>query len=257
MKKILFLCDIDNTLIHSFRHKTSDDVCVEYIDGKEQGFMTRYTARMLPIINKFIYLVPVTTRSVDQYKRIVWPEGIRPELAVVANGAILLKQGKVDRAWAAAADELVLPYRAEIDSLYLELRSMESYRCKIVDGKYVYIHCYSDEEAQGCAGQYSGHTALNVIRSGRKVYFFPPRLDKGFASVRLKETLKCNYTIAAGDSEIDVPMLELADMALIPDRKLASQISGVEKIYRAYGTVFSDFIMETIYKLIERGISNE
>ncbi len=36
-------------------------------------------------------LVPVTTRSVDQYRRIRWPGSREPDLAVTTNGAILLE----------------------------------------------------------------------------------------------------------------------------------------------------------------------
>ena len=39
----LFLSDLDNTLLYSYKHRATDDVCIEYNKGKEQGFMTSYS----------------------------------------------------------------------------------------------------------------------------------------------------------------------------------------------------------------------
>ena len=35
---ILFASDLDNTLLFSHQHAQAGDVCVEYLDGKAQGF---------------------------------------------------------------------------------------------------------------------------------------------------------------------------------------------------------------------------
>ena len=37
MGKMLFASDLDNTLLFSRRHSRPGDVCVEMLDGKEQG----------------------------------------------------------------------------------------------------------------------------------------------------------------------------------------------------------------------------
>lgn len=40
---ILFASDLDNTLLYSYRHKQANNICVEKIVEKEQGFMPPYT----------------------------------------------------------------------------------------------------------------------------------------------------------------------------------------------------------------------
>jgi hypothetical protein len=97
MEKILFACDLDNTLIHSWRHRKSGDVCIEHIGEKEQGYMSPKAAELYRSLPENILLVPVTTRSVDQYRRIEWPGNREPELAVTTNGAILLGRKDVLR----------------------------------------------------------------------------------------------------------------------------------------------------------------
>ena len=75
MKKILFACDLDNTLIHSWKHKREGDICVEWLNGNEQGYIAEDTCEMLRKVMSLVEFVPVTTRSVAQYQRIMWPEG--------------------------------------------------------------------------------------------------------------------------------------------------------------------------------------
>ena len=77
MKRILFASDLDNTLLFSYQYRQAEDKCVEYLDGREQGFFTRRTLELLPLVERKTRFVPVTTRSVAQYQRIRWPE-LRP-----------------------------------------------------------------------------------------------------------------------------------------------------------------------------------
>ena len=66
MNNILFACDLDNTLIHSWKHRKDGDICVEWIDGKEQGYMSEKVCVLLRHVIGKVDFVPVTTRSVAQ-----------------------------------------------------------------------------------------------------------------------------------------------------------------------------------------------
>ena len=99
MKGIVFASDLDNTLLYSRSHKREGDVCVEHIKGEAHGFMTPLAIERLREVSQKVRLIPVTTRSVEQYRRIEWPEGTAPEYAVTTNGAVLLHGGEVDAAW--------------------------------------------------------------------------------------------------------------------------------------------------------------
>ena len=54
-----------------------------------------------------VQLLPVTTRSIEQYRRIQWPEETVPRWALTANGAVLLRDGVMDRDWYAQSREMV------------------------------------------------------------------------------------------------------------------------------------------------------
>lgn len=97
MKKILFACDLDNTLIHSYKKKYADDICVEIYNGNEQSFISARTKNLLKEIAEKIIFVPITTRSVEQYKRIFWFENFSPSFAVTTNGAKFFCNGAEEK----------------------------------------------------------------------------------------------------------------------------------------------------------------
>ena len=73
MRKILLASDLDNTLIHSYKHRRDNDICIELLKGEEQGFMSRRVYDCLSALPDNIELVPLTTRSVEQFERIKLP----------------------------------------------------------------------------------------------------------------------------------------------------------------------------------------
>lgn len=221
MQNILFASDLDNTLLFSWRHRQEGDVCVEWLDGREQGFCTPGSLAMLAKLNRELLFIPVTSRSVEQYRRIAWPAACRPRYAVTTNGGILLAEGEVDRQWLARTRELIEPWQNELRELEIRLTRVPiNKRSRMVDDIYLFAACDKREDAQALGALLKGSTSLDTAVSGRKVYFFPPPLNKGAALGRLKERLRPDKTLCAGDTIIDVPMLAAADLALIPEEGL-------------------------------------
>lgn len=250
MKKILFVSDLDNTLLFSWKKCHPRDLCVEKKDGIEQGFMTEFTYNSLEIINKITTFVPVTSRSINQYRRIQWNDKQLPEYAIVANGGVLLKNGKVDVDWLKESKESVKPYENEMKNLYDIFNSTGGYIiCRIVDDMYFYVHCYDESQAADCITKYKKNSQLEVFLQGTKVYFFPPVINKGIAIERLKEYISNEKIIATGDSSIDLPMLQKADYAIIPRELENSEWNGSNMVNVCNEKNFSNYICEQILKI--------
>lgn len=214
MNDILFASDLDNTLLYSRSHKRTGDLCIEQIKGEAHGFMTSLAVERLREVAQKVRLIPVTTRSVEQYRRIEWPEGTAPEFAVTTNGAVLLKNGEVDAAWRKAQDALIAPAREEIARCHARYAESPSFlRCRIVDDAYLFVYCADGIDAETTAAKCQEETSLCVEPSGRKIYFFPPKLDKGAALCGLRERFSPRKVYAAGDTAIDAPLLLAADCA--------------------------------------------
>ena len=245
MGSILFASDLDNTLLFSHRHRQPGDRCVERLNGAEQSFFTQDTLDLLPQVVRRVHLLPITTRSVEQYLRIQWPEGTVPRWALTANGAVLLRDGEVDRAWYAASQALVRDHREALAAVLDHLtRQGGATSARCVEGVYVYAAYPDTPTAERAARDWCGGSALRAVVSGRKVYFFPPGIDKGTALRRAVERFGLERVIAAGDSVIDVPMLRRADLALIPDTELLPQVPGA----RVCGPDqrFPDFVLSAV-----------
>lgn len=206
--KILFACDLDNTLIHSYKHCRADDICVEIYDGREQSFISPKALDLLKKISARIFFVPVTTRSIEQYRRIFWAENFCPRCAVVANGAFFLDGERQEN----FLREVVAPYEKEL-KLQLAAADEKIFSiARIVDESFLFLKCREDFDAE----KISFDTSLNVQHFRKKIYLFPPRLNKGEALKLLTKKFSPEKIFAAGDSAIDLPMLELADVAFAP-----------------------------------------
>ncbi|MBE6878063.1 MAG: HAD-IIB family hydrolase [Ruminococcaceae bacterium] len=215
--KYLFATDLDNTLIHSYKHKKDNDVCIEIYNGKEQGFCSKKTLKLLEELKEKILIVPVTARSIEQYKRIEWPEHLIPQFAVTSNGANLLINGIAEERWNNEMQEVIKPHISELENLqkYIE-ENFEQCTSRLTDEAFLVSAFENPVSAAEAAKKISDITYLRVDVSMRKVYMFPPELSKGYALERLKERFGCKRIFCAGDSYNDLDMLKKADYTFVP-----------------------------------------
>lgn len=239
--------------MYSYKHKKDGDICIEINKGQKQGFMSPKSHEMLHELLKRNVFVPVTTRSIEQYRRIEWPKGLEPTYAVTTNGAILLKKSEIDDEWLQSSKEAILPYISEIARLHALLSSQSKYiRCRIVDDMYLFAYCKDGVSIEDCAREYAGKTPLHVIASGRKLYCLPPCITKGMAVHKLRNALSPQKVVCAGDSIIDLSMLEEADIALTPNDYLGNLIKGAKVNTCAQGISFSEFALGRALELINQ-----
>ncbi|MBO5287498.1 MAG: HAD hydrolase family protein [Clostridia bacterium] len=247
MKKITLITDLDNTLIYSYKKASLEkDICVEEIHGKPQGFMTQYAYELFAQLYDKVEIVPITTRSVEQYKRIKWQQGKAPRYAICANGGILLENGEINEAWLNETHRQIDKYRAERKRLEELLLKEDLYiRVRQVDDIYLFSYIKEGVDIQKKAKEYKDITPLNVIASGKKLYFFPPIINKGEATRKIKNLLNMGETISAGDSTIDVPMLNETDYRVIPNNYLKEYVKS-EGLIICKDEPLSDLVLRTV-----------
>lgn len=246
MEQILFASDLDNTLMFSYKHAGEGDRCVERLEGREQGFCTQKSLELLARVREKVLFIPVTSRSIEQYRRIQWPAPCAPRYAVTTNGGILLENGAEDPEWSARSRVLAASWREELRSLEARLPQVPiPKRVRMVDGLYLFAACGDGESARSLGDYFE--TSVDVAVSGRKVYFFPPPLNKGEAVRRLQERFRPDRTVCAGDSTIDTPMLRLADVAVVPNEALMEE--GPNRLVHSGPGPFPDFVLESVLNL--------
>ncbi len=205
------------------------DVPAEYKDGVLINLWTGYGAKALPYIKN---IVPVTTRSMEQYKRILFPMGASPRYAITANGGGLLCGGIPDKKWAEWAMGVTnesLPELLEKKKL-LESDPCCDFEIRMVDGLFLFTKSVRPEKTLRRLG---GGMLTQSFYTGKKVYVIPNALNKG-AAARLMERLNIKRdttrVICAGDSLMDIPLLNIADTAIFPDDLPQYEITAPEKL---------------------------
>ncbi len=250
--KILFACDMDNTLIHSYKHWVEGDLCVEVLNGKEQSFISPRTYELLKEVVKQVIFVPLTTRSIEQFNRITWEEDIKPKYAITTNGAMLFDDGVCDNEWSGLSQKHSRDFITDFEILRDKLLKENRFtKCKIVDDRFLYAHFKPEINIDEFKSEYEDCSKTGVHFTGKKMYFIPENICKGTAVSQLKEKLGADLVICAGDSTMDLPMFEFADVAYAPNQALVKNIkkSTKEKVVCCEdGKLFAEFILEDILK---------
>ena len=205
---MLFASDLDNTLIHSYHTAKAGDVCVEVKDNTELSYMSPEAYSLLAEVASKCMFIPITSRSLEQYRRI--DLGVKPEYAIVAHGAILLVNGQVDEEW------MIETRRQISDQLPKLIECALFFDIRYVDGFFVFAKSKCAPRAVELLQSIVDTNKFKVCAAYDKIFIFPTRLNKGEALKRLKKRLRMETVVCAGDSELDVPMLTVADAAIVP-----------------------------------------
>lgn len=223
MKAVLAL-DLDQTLIYSERSagplEGVPTVWVEDYDGAPLSLMTAEAHRLLAELARRHHVVPVTTRTPEQYARVRLP--LSPAAAICCNGGVLLRDGERDRDWddRVAEDLSAVASADEVAALVLTVADEPWVRTvRQVEQLFVYLvaHARDDIPAAwiGETAAWAADLGWTLSVQGRKVYLVPAVLSKGAAAVRVARELG-GPLLAAGDSLLDAALLEVAVVAARP-----------------------------------------
>jgi len=248
---IYFFSDLDNTLVYSHRFPlTGERVAAEYLNGRVQSYMTKKSFDFLSGRDG-LRLIPTTTRTREQYSRLsetFMKFGCR--YALVCNGGILLDNNKADPRWIAGTRMIAeneIPDLREAENLIR--RDFPGHTIHTADGIMLYVRTEEPALTASRLSEALDGTKLNIYYDSRKVYCIPSSINKGAALRRFAAREGISWSVAAGDSIPDVPMLEAADLALLPGG-LSERIVNPQKRICAGPQCFSDFICDELSGLL-------
>ena len=214
---VLVALDLDQTVVFSERSAgvAGPSIVVEHLGGERLSSMTTGAHRQYAALADRHRVVPVTTRTVAQYRRIALP---RPAgHALCANGGVLLVDGRRDEDWDAWTAGL-LADAAPLADVEARLRAVEDEPwvrlVRTAEDLFAYLVAHSRAELpQAWLDELAAALApvgWTVSLQGRKAYAVPAGLSKATAVARLAAALGDDVLLAAGDSLLDRPLLELA-----------------------------------------------
>ncbi len=223
---MIIATDLDRTLIYSrgalaeFGDDPAPFIPVEHHDGVEASWMTPAAARAFAALLEAAVVVPVTTRTPDQWRRVTLP-GPPTRYAVAANGGVLLVDGHPDPDWrAAVSDQLAraAPLAEIWDHAGHVCRAEWTVKLRNAEDLFCYAVLHRSRVPAGFLAEtaaWADARGWRVSLQGRKLYFVPGTLTKSAAIAEIARRTGAGSVLAAGDSLLDADLLEAADRGIV------------------------------------------
>jgi hypothetical protein len=218
--------DLDRTLIYSHRAIVAHGdehralTVVERHDGADASWMTAAAAERFAELHRHAVVVPTTTRTLEQLRRVELP-GPPARYAIAANGGVLLVDGAIDRAWTRAVTRGLAPVAtlAEIwDHAGRVCRPEWTIKLRNAEGLFCYAVLHRSRIPAGFVAetrQWAGERGWEVSLQGRKLYWVPRPLTKSAAVAEVSRRCGGGPVYAAGDSLLDADLLAAADAGIM------------------------------------------
>ncbi len=209
---MVYATDLDRTLIYSRSFVTKENMqyLAMFPDGETNNFMTEKAYDLLKIIKGKIPVIPCTTRSIEQFTRLLQFRDC--EYAICDNGATILHNGKINKQW-----EFVVNKNMEFctrDLLKLQDKIKEQgfvgNTVRFVD---YYFLFFKTNDIIKCGDWLEENIDKNKFYysiSGKKCYIFPKFMTKDNALRYLLDIIGENDLITSGDSQVDFGILNMA-----------------------------------------------
>ncbi len=250
---MIFATDLDNTMIFSHRSITGNKNmfhCVERYQGREITYMTDSAIQKLKFLMNNIFVIPATTRSLAQFNRVQLFQNTK--YAIIDNGGMILHNGMVDPNWDNHVNTILNQYDFEkVYHVFTTLPTLIS-SPKIIDEKFVFAKV-DDVDVCKKILKYKLDTKIwQLSFQGKKVYAIPAEITKGNALKYINEYLLNGNqtTIAAGDSNLDISMLEYSNYGIIPSN---CELEALNKFIKTKtGINSADSILDFVINLTRK-----
>jgi len=247
---MIFASDLDRTLIYSsefVRNEPPESVdIIEYYNGGPISWVSRKMVDMLRTISERATFVPVTTRSIEQYRRVELWNRVSCKYAITTNGANILIDGKPDIEWNQKMHSSIRSQCEHPEKVAERLKTFENrpWMIKVREVEQVFHYFVVDEKRFDASELQNLFADLknwnwDVIFNGRKIYFIPNVLEKVTALKRIMELEDCRSIYSAGDTSLDICMAEISERFYLPGH---GEVKGLDQHY------------SNIFKLEEQGI---
>lgn len=230
VRKTMIASDLDRTLIYSagtLQLPTEDEespnlISVEMLDGRPNSFMTMAASRRLAELSRVAVFVPITTRTMAQYRRVRFPD-VAPSYAITSNGGNILVHGEPDSRWHRSTASAIAACGATLAEVKEQLRSRSQDDWALKRRMGDDLFCYIVVNVQRLPGDFiESWTAWCAARDwrvsvqGRKIYAIPLPLSKERAMTAVADRIGAEWVFAAGDGSLDAGFLVAADAGIRP-----------------------------------------
>jgi len=256
---MIFATDLDRTLIYSSKFLNENNInkvtLIEKNEGKDISYISNMALKKLEEINQYLYVIPVTTRSINQFKRIDTFKYC--EYAVTTNGGTILHYGEILDDWEKNILSILKKYKNKMNDMmsFLNNQSFITRESSLVDEKFIFTKTDNVDECEKVLNKKIDKDVWNFTIQSQKVYVIPKEITKSNAINYLKRRLNEKEVIAAGDGKMDKDLLDCSNIAILPKHGELYTKYNYEKdnlIIVDDGVFSADKIVEKIYEIFLR-----
>ena len=224
MKNVIWFSDLDRTIIHSskFLKESLNPEIVEFNkDKKPISYMEKEALLLLNELSNNLLFIPVTTRSLEQYKRINLK--IKPLYSITSNGGIILKNNEPLKSW----DDFIKNNISNKNYIEIKnkLKSINKYLTReltFIDNVFFFSKINDNNSFE------LNYELDNILKcydwtytiQGNKIYIMPKFISKENAInyILQNELSRDNFIITAGDGKLDYNFVFLPDsnLSIVP-----------------------------------------
>jgi hypothetical protein len=265
--ELIFASDLDQTLIFSEKHINyylKDKVIPAELKNENIiTYMLSETFEKLRILNDKLIMIPTTTRTLEQYERImIFRSSISPRFAVVNHGGSILENGVPSLDWERHIHDKIStgcdPLSDMIDRFKKQLYN-EDWVLDIRQVDKLFFYCIIQLDNTPMSELTAFMKKIEAVNwysclHGRKLYFLPKPLNKWNAIEFIKNILPPQHVVASGDSYMDFELLSMADYSVLPSHgEICNKLNPSEKciITNSKGLIASLEILQIVEKLLK------
>ena len=267
---MIYASDLDQTLIYSTRSmgvpaESAGLVIAEQAEGKVLSYISNEALNLLHSLPRDLLFVPVTTRTIKQYKRIHLFQGVlNSTYAITSNGGNILVNGIVDEVWNRGIQK-------KVQQSAIAAEEARQYFEPIMNEEWVVSERFCDELFYVCVIQRDlmpleaimekaeqvRAMGWEVSIQGRKVYLVPAVVNKRDAIAHIRQMNLGKPLLASGDSILDKCLLDYADYAIAPrhgelyNEYQRSSSSAAYRFTRHSGIFAADEILNYVHEIFK------
>lgn len=250
-----FFTDLDGTILFSKTEGINPEELIEVEEHTTgtKGYFTKKEIALIEKIRAVGLLIPTTTRSIKQALRIDVIN--QSEYILCANGGILLVNGEVDKEFDRFMNVLFKTNRIDLIKTVADIEEFSMGLVefiKIIDKRFIYMKTKKVEELDEflcILEEYFKQSNYDVWKVGNKLYVIPSFVKKGVGIAYLIANMNIDYSIGAGDTLMDISMLDAVDISIAPQHKQFLRNTCYET--KCTGIKAGEEILEQAYKILK------
>lgn len=254
--------DLDETLVYSARvwGAAPGTVVVDRSGDRPVSVATAGTVRALDALaTAGQAIVPASARSLEQYRRMTLFR-VEPSTAILAGGALVLRDGSPDPGWQDELASLTKGSASTPDILaLLKPLGRAGAEPTVRSGRLIVVARDDSDSAAAFTLDAEVHIAdagWSARADGRRCYLMPTVMTKGRAAAYLVRESAAPGWYAAGDSLLDADLIGDAIAGIVPAHgalAVAGSLNDTTTVTRSRGPDAAEEICRWIESTIPRG----